>query len=327
MLAPSKPDDEAKRLADLKALNILDTPADERFDRVTRIAHELFGVPIALVSLVDEHRQWFKSSVGLDVSETSREVSFCGHAILGDEVFVVSDAASDRRFDDNPLVLEAPNIRFYAGCPLKSTRGSKLGTLCVIDRKPREFDSRDKRVLQDLAAMVERELELTQMATVDELTEIPNRRGFRLLADNTLKLCHRQGLPATLVFLDLNRFKQINDEFGHAEGDRALRVFARGIDEVARESDIIARFGGDEFAILFANVTADTVDLIVSRFELGLRELCEQEGLAYEIVFSHGVVEYDPELHANIDALLDASDVEMYQHKKASRLARNSRSI
>ncbi len=98
-----------------------------------------------------------------------------------------------------------------------------------------------------------------------------------------------------------------------------MRVFARSIHEVARESDIFARLGGDEFAILFANVTADTVDLIVSRFELGLRELCELEGLEYEIQFSHGVVEYDPGTHADIDALLDASDVKMYQHKKSTR--------
>ncbi|MDH4132624.1 MAG: sensor domain-containing diguanylate cyclase, partial [Gemmatimonadota bacterium] len=245
MQKPDTPPDEQTRLEALRALNILDSASEERFDRLTRMAKRMFGVPIALVSLVDANRQWFKSCIGLGVTETSRDISFCGHAILGSDVFMVPDTAADPRFADNPLVLNDPFIRFYAGCPLRSLQGPKLGTLCIIDQRPRQFGKEDLEALKDLAAMVERELGAIQMATMDELTGIANRRGFIMLAEHSVHLCSRQGMPASLVFLDLNRFKPINDRFGHAEGDRALTAFARLLGSVCRDSDLCARIGGD----------------------------------------------------------------------------------
>src|SRR5438270_10055720 len=119
MIPPALPADEPERLAALQALHVLDTPPEERFDRITRVARRLFGVPIALISLVDARRQWSKSRQGLDLPEAAREVSFCGHAILGDEVFVVPDARQDPRFAANPLVTSEPHVRFYAGQPLR----------------------------------------------------------------------------------------------------------------------------------------------------------------------------------------------------------------
>jgi diguanylate cyclase (GGDEF)-like protein/PAS domain S-box-containing protein len=160
MLAPAIPRDEKKRLATLRGLNILDTPPEERFDRLTRLAQRIFDVPIAVITLVDSDRQWFKSCQGLDATETPRSISFCGHAILGDEVFVIPDAALDPRFADNPLVAGAPHIRFYAGQPLKANNGSRLGTLCILDIKPRQPSQADLDVLRDLAALVESELNL-----------------------------------------------------------------------------------------------------------------------------------------------------------------------
>jgi GAF domain-containing protein len=124
LLKPSLPLDECERLDALRALGILDTEGEERFDRITRLAKRLFGVPIALISLVDQDRQWFKSRQGLDASETSREISFCGHAILKDSALVVSDTLNDERFHDNPLVTSEPSIRFYAGQPLRAPGGS-----------------------------------------------------------------------------------------------------------------------------------------------------------------------------------------------------------
>ncbi|WP_461605861.1 GAF domain-containing protein, partial [Aeromonas allosaccharophila] len=144
MQSPVVPDNEPLRLDALRRLAILDSPAEERFDRITRMARNMFDVPIALVSLVDENRQWFKSCCGLPVLETPRDISFCGHAILGEELFVVEDAAQDPRFSDNPLVTGEPHIRFYAGHPLEVGNGLKLGTLCIIDSKPRCFSPRDQ---------------------------------------------------------------------------------------------------------------------------------------------------------------------------------------
>jgi len=315
MQEPNIPADENERLQVLRSLDILDTPAEERFDRLTRIANRLFGVPIALVSLVDENRQWFKSSVGLDASETPRNISFCGHAILGDEIFVVNDAVSDKRFADNPLVLNNPNIRFYAGCPLKSLNGSKLGTMCLIDREPKGFSKNDRSILQDLASMVEREIELTNLATVDELTNIPNRRGFRVRAEQSLKLCQRKKLPASLVYFDIDEFKQINDSLGHAEGDRALCVFADSMKGISRDSDVFARMSGDEFVILFADADKQTVEQIISRFQSGLDELSQKENLDYQVHFSHGIIEFDPDQHNTVAELLDAGDELMYAQK------------
>ncbi len=158
MIPPPIPPDEAQRLAALHSLHILDTPSEDRFDRITRLAQRLFDVPIALISLVDATRLWFKSRAGLDVAQIPREMSFCGHVILGRGPFVVQDAWADPRFSDNPLVTGAPAIRFYAGWPLADHGGYRLGVLCLIDRRPRQLSEADLQVLRDLASLAEREL-------------------------------------------------------------------------------------------------------------------------------------------------------------------------
>lgn len=157
MQAPDFPVDEILRLQTLQACAILDTPPEERFDRLTRLASHLFKTPIALVSLIDSERQWFKSKQGLDVSETARDISFCGHAILKPDILYVADASQDARFSDNPLVSDTPNIRFYAGAPLRARNGQSLGTLCIIDTKPRILSTEDLAALRDLADCVESE--------------------------------------------------------------------------------------------------------------------------------------------------------------------------
>jgi PAS domain S-box-containing protein len=160
MQVPQTPANEAPRLQALRVRAMLDTPAEERFDRLTRLAQHLFGVQIALVSLIDADRQWFKSRQGLDVCETARDISFCGHAILASDLFVVPDATLDARFADNPLVLGAPHIRFYAGAPLSSSDGYRLGTLCIIDSTPRTLSDKERMMLRDMADLVETEINL-----------------------------------------------------------------------------------------------------------------------------------------------------------------------
>ncbi|MBU1689183.1 MAG: PAS domain S-box protein [Gammaproteobacteria bacterium] len=170
MQEPTFPANEARRLEVLRALCILDTPPEERFDRITRVAQHLFDVPFALISLVDADRQWFKSCQGLSATETPRSISFCGHAILSENTFVVANALDDPRFADNPLVTDAPHIRFYAGHPLKAGDGSRLGTLCIIDSKPRDFSAEILALLADLARSVE--LELNQQTLVEATVSI-----------------------------------------------------------------------------------------------------------------------------------------------------------
>jgi hypothetical protein len=155
------PANEERRLTALRGLGILDTPPEERFDRIARIARTALDVPIVLVSLIDEGRQWFKSCHGLEVAETPRDVAFCAHAVTHGSELIVPDARADERFADNPLVTGAPGIRFYAGVPLSPEPGLCIGTLCVIDLEPRELGDRDMELLRDLRDLVERELQLT----------------------------------------------------------------------------------------------------------------------------------------------------------------------
>ncbi|HBP16747.1 MAG TPA: diguanylate cyclase [Planctomycetes bacterium] len=165
MIAPIPPTDELKRLARLRSLQILDTPPEERFDRATRLAARVFDVPIAVISLVDADRQWFKSKVGVEAEGTPRAISFCGHAILERGPFLVPDARLDERFHDNPLVTGELGIRFYAGQPLRlDPEVSGLGTLCLIDRKPRELSPDEVAALQDLAEIVVSELQALELS-------------------------------------------------------------------------------------------------------------------------------------------------------------------
>lgn len=155
------PTDEHQRQAQLVALKILDTPPEERFDRIVRLAKAIFRVPIAYIALVDRDRQWFKAKEGLSATQTGRAESFCGHAIMQDRVMIVPDAREDHRFRDNPMVTGDPFVRFYAGQPLRSAGGQNVGTLCIVSSEPRNLTEQEQWTLRELAALAERELNLT----------------------------------------------------------------------------------------------------------------------------------------------------------------------
>ena len=195
MSEPINPLNESERVAELYGLFILDTPPEERFDRLTRIAQHLFGVSMALVSLTDHARQWFKSRQGLDATQMPRNISFCGHAILVDGPFVIEDAAADPRFADNPYVTGGPRIRFYAGMPLKGPNGYKIGTLCLIDSAPRKFSLQDASALRDLAAVVTGELANKELSrAVHSANE--NESRLQLITD---------ALPVLIAYRDQNQ--------------------------------------------------------------------------------------------------------------------------
>ncbi|PZO16562.1 MAG: histidine kinase [Burkholderiales bacterium] len=165
MMNAPRPGNEVERLRALRSLLLLDTPPEERFDRIAAFAASEFNVPIAVVSLVDEDRQWFKARVGLTVCETSRDVSFCGHAIMAPATMVVPDARRDPRFADNPLVTGEPHICFYAGAPLSLPNGELVGTLCIMDTQPRQMDRTDLAILGALRALVTEELQRREVVS------------------------------------------------------------------------------------------------------------------------------------------------------------------
>jgi GAF domain-containing protein len=158
VMRPLIPQDEAERLVEFRLSAAVDAAPEERFDKITRMAQKVFAVPFAGVSFVEGDRQWFKSRQGLPIGDSSRDLSFCGHAITGSEVFVVEDAALDPRFAQNPLVLDEPHIRFYAGQPVRGPGGHNVGTLCIMDKNPRDFADEDRETLRDLGEMVEKEI-------------------------------------------------------------------------------------------------------------------------------------------------------------------------
>jgi diguanylate cyclase (GGDEF)-like protein/PAS domain S-box-containing protein len=257
---------EEARLAALHALEVLDTPAEARFDRFTRLAAKCFEVPIALVSLVDENRQWFKSRCGLDVEQTARSIAFCSHAVELGDMLVVEDAVADPRFSDNPLVTGAPNIRFYAGQPVFS-QGEAVGTLCVIDRIPRTFTDEERRCLLDLAQLVEAELlhakaeaarllaehsvkalnqELEQRVTARttelecKVTELTNEIGLRKAAEQALR--QTEAWNRAIVASSYSAFVAADQDGQIIEwNDSAERIFGwTRMDAVGRQlSDLI----------------------------------------------------------------------------------------
>ena len=163
MIKAPVPTNEADRLADLRALNLLDTPSENRFDHLTELASRIFNVPIAYIALVDADRQWFKAKCGLTTDETGREISFCGHTILSNEPTIIPDTTKDERFADNPLVLNDPNVRFYAGLPLAGPNGFNVGTLCIADTVAWPEDRLDIETFRRMGELANRELNMLDL--------------------------------------------------------------------------------------------------------------------------------------------------------------------
>jgi diguanylate cyclase (GGDEF)-like protein len=301
MIPPPIPPDEAERLAVLRELNILDTPPEERFDRITRISQEAFKVPICLISLVDADRQWFKSCQGLAVRETAREISFCGHALLSEDSLYVPDARQDERFHDNPLVTGEPFVRMYAGHPLLLPNGSKAGTLCVIDHKPRILEAGELALLRDLAKLAEHELNtvhltelvlelkefqdslirthkqlarnneiLTKSFLIDRLTGLPNRRYFELFLSRALNRTRRGGQSLSLLYFDLDFFRIYNAQEGTRAGDELLQQVGSLLKEsVKSPPQFLARLKDDEFAVVLPG--ADSQDAMAYAHDIRSR--------------------------------------------------------
>jgi diguanylate cyclase (GGDEF)-like protein len=313
MTAPEKPENEDVRLAEVQALEFNFSEADERFERIARLAKRLFDVPSAVITIIGDDVRWTLAPHEHWTQAKSRDESFCAHTILGEGILQVFDASKDSRFLDNPYVVGEPHIRFYAGYPIRGPQGSNLGGICVFDELPRVLTEEENSHLRDLALMVEQEIATRQLAATDELTLLANRREFDLSGALLLDLCHKGGLGAVLVFLDLDGFKLINDKFGHAEGDHALVEFAQLLQSSFRSSDIVARYGGDEFVVLLA----DTQDasLAIGRLTASLAHRNDDPTATYEIEASVGVALMRAGSSEPLAKLVERADSAMYEDK------------
>jgi len=306
-------DDEERRLAALEEYDILDSPPEASFDRITALVRTILDVPMAAVSLVDRDRQWFKSHPGIEALETPRNISFCTHTIASGVPFVVPDARADARFSTNPLVIDAPRVGSYAGVPLTSRDGSHVGTLCALDAGPRHFTSAEIGLLTSFAAIVVDELELRRMARYDDLTGALCRRAFLAEVVRAIARRDRYARPAALVLFDLDHFKAVNDRAGHAAGDAVLRAVADCCSATLRTNDQVGRLGGEEFGILLPELDGASALAAAERVRATIATAAG-EG----VTASFGVAELVPHF-GSPDAWLAAADAALFAAKRGGR--------
>jgi diguanylate cyclase (GGDEF)-like protein len=281
---------EAQRLDAVRRYEILDTLPDAAFDRIASLARRIFGVPIGIVSIVDVERIWFKAHVGVGASEVAREPGFCATTILSDDPLVVTDARADPLASSNSLVTGSAGIRFYAGAPLVSPDGYRLGTVCVMDTVPRDCTQSEGEILLDLARIVVDELELRlaarrtvamqeelrrqsdraralaeAAALIDPLTGIRNRRALEADLAVASNEAQASGADVGLVMIDVDGLKEVNDMYGHFRGDQLLRRFATALQDSFRTTDGLYRLGGDEFTIVLPLTSTSDLGAIENR--------------------------------------------------------------
>jgi diguanylate cyclase (GGDEF)-like protein len=264
--------DEPARLAALQRLAIMDTPREEPFDNVVNLVRTILGVPISAVTLVDGDRQWFKAIEGLEAVETPRSESFCAYAIQQRAPLLIPDARLDSRVSDYPAVTQDPHVRSYAGVPLVTSDGYNVGALCAVDIRPRDFSESELDILRNFARIVVNEMELRRIAERDQLTGALTRRGFIEKANQEIARCHRYGRAASLILLDVDHFKAVNDTWGHPAGDEVLRELAATLQGGARAADVLGRLGGEEFAMLLPETGMPDALVAAERFRVALAE-------------------------------------------------------
>lgn len=321
-MLPPKPEDEQVRLDDLKSTQLLNSAPCEDFDNLTQMCQHLFNVEMAAVSLVDAERQWFKSAVGLPLRETSRDVSLCAWTIANGAHMIVNDTHLDERFKNNPLVVGPPFIRFYSGMPLHSTRGFRLGTLCLLHSKPRQMTKHEiitqGFIAKQAEALIER-YELGRMAVTDALTGIHNRRYFNERAHEAISASERTGAPLSVIVFDIDDFKRVNDNHGHSVGDQALITIAQCVQTQIRRPDVISRVGGEEFHVLLPDTGVNGAQYLASRLRQAVRDATIMAGdTAIQMTCSFGIAHKEPG-DQHIDSILQRADAAMYAAKRAGK--------
>ena len=287
---------DPKRLEAVRQMALLDTPPEECFDRLTRLAAKLTEAPVAFVSLVDMNRDFYKSEFGFGEPLASlRQLegrTFCHYAISSDAPLVLDDVTQESTYR-NVSTVESLGVRAYAGIPLVTVDGQVIGSFCAIDFKPKHWSERDIDILTDLARSTMREIELRRviqaseatnlrliaemkkvnelnhqlevLSTTDSLTGVMNRRAFERSLDQELALVDRRSTPLSLVIVDVDHFKRVNDAYGHAAGDVVLQTIAARLTQSARTVDTVARIGGEEFAVILPNTDQANALMVAER--------------------------------------------------------------
>lgn len=309
--------DEYGRQQALDRLQVVGTAKEKPFERIIDLVQTTLDVPICAVSLIDHDRQWFRASRGLSVDQTPRSMAFCDHTIRTDEPLIVEDASLDHRFADNPLVLGEPFIRSYLGIPLRMPDGYMVGSLCVIDQKPRVFLPNEIEILKSFAGLVTGELELRMIAAVDGLTKALSRAAWLRQVEAEIDRSTRQGSSLSIVMLDLDHFKMVNDNYGHDVGDLVLTKTTAAIHEVLRKYDLCGRLGGEEFVVCLVDASAEVGMALAERMRIQIGNLQFSEQTELRCSASFGVATLKP--NESLDQLLKRADDALFEAKRQGR--------
>jgi diguanylate cyclase (GGDEF)-like protein len=348
------PPNEAARQAALERYQVLDTSPERFYDDAATLAAAICGTPIAMVSLIDNERQWYKSKVGIDLTETHRRDAFCAHAIMTPDMpLIVKDAWVDERFKDSALVTANPNIRFYAGAPLVTPEGQALGTLCVIDTIPRDITAAQLTALEALSRTVASHLEqgrhiadlerlmLAKDAHVEELQEYtqaleeassryreeslidpvtngPNRRACEIRLEEEHQRALRYGASYALLTIDVDNFKDVNDLHGHSRGDAVLAMASKLLRKCLRPNDFVGRLGGDEFVAILPRTNARGAQVLAERMRRTIYNASWET--AFPVTISVGIACWNG-ADDTAALVLARSDEAMYLAKSAGRNA------
>lgn len=326
MPATPLPEDEAERQKALESYGLIGTQPDPVFNHLIKLAAEICNTPMATISLIDGDRQWFYARYGIDIEETSRDHALCSHSILQPGLTEIRDVREDRRFADSPLVTQFPHIRFYAAQPIMTPDGFCIGTVCIAAPDAMglfEFQRASlKRVAEVVArlfearkSVLESERRLTHIATHDNLTKLPNRALGLDRLRRAIARAHRYHTKAALLFIDLDKFKEVNDDYGHAGGDELLVEVAKRLLAETRETDSVARWGGDEFLVVLSDI--DNIEKAQGKL-LALKTRLDQpydiRGMTVHCSASIGLALY-PSHGEDEGALLSHADADMYAAK------------
>lgn len=323
---PDHPANEAERLAVLEALAIMDTPRDERFDRIAWLAQNFYGADVAFVSFIDGMSQWMKACSGMNLPSIARDRSVCQHIIASGEPLMSSDLQTDARFVGHPSVPHLP-FRFYAGVPLLLTPDLAVGSVCVLRREPASPRAPfDFAPLQALAAIALDALELwrrnenlAQESRLDALTGLTNRRGFDEALLRLAGRCLRTSEPLALLLIDVDHFKAINDQLGHPAGDEVLRRLGATLAGTrVRVEDVIARYGGEEFALLLPGSNAEAAGQLAAgiRQTIASSGAVRPDGRAVTVSIGVAVLEGG---EGDAPSLIAAADNALYRAKRQGR--------
>jgi diguanylate cyclase (GGDEF)-like protein len=329
------------RLTELYSHDIFCTPLEARFDRLTRLARASLGVPVVTITVRAGDRLWFKSVIGWDVREVAVADSLSERTLASTEAIVIEDTLREPGFAEHPLVAKHPKFRFYAGQSLADHRGLAVGTFDLYDLRPHVFKKSDLQTLHDLVQLARKELLTTDIgdaqaqlvkklssarreALMDPLTATWNRRAADDLLKTAMETADRENVALAVCVVDVNKFKQINDTYGHPVGDLALRKVARSLVSSVRDGDVVCRTGGDEFLIVMPRVGPNEADTVAARIRRNISETplrMRDSGKTIPLSISTGTAIRRPGEHTAAKDLIEAADHALYRAKEVRSTA------